>query len=416
MKIQRRQFLQWAGTSLLLGVSGSVRSATGPVSALTPEGEGNRMAILDEVRPISVAEYHRRLQQAQERMADHGFAALLLEPGTNMQYFTGMRFGRSERLIAAVIPVKGESFFVAPAFELGRFRNAEVVPDVVTWEEYESPYRRVFDGLRQRGVHSGVLGVGPTARLFVVQGLRDAGPNFEVKIGSEIVDPMRMRKSDHELRLMRAAIQVTEEAVRQTQRLAKPGMTEKELARELSKMFQQLGSRGGGLVQFAATAAVPHAGSGDRRLQEGDVVLIDCGTRVNGYGSDITRTAVFAKAPAKVKEVWRIVRNAQQAAIDFARPGVACEEVDAAARLVIEKAGYGKYFIHRLGHGLGMDGHERPYLVRGNKLRLEPGMTVTIEPGIYIPGEFGVRIEDDVVITETGCEPLSNLTTGLEVI
>jgi Xaa-Pro dipeptidase len=414
--IQRRQFLQSVAVTLFAGATGPLRSATRTAEAFAGAGDLDRMAILDQVKPISAEEYRDRLRKVRQRMAEAGFSALLLEPGTNMQYFTGFRFGRSERLVSLVVPAQGEAFFVAPAFEATRFEDRDVVPEVVTWEEHESPYERVFEALRKRQVQSGVLGIGPTARLFVYQGLVEAGRGFEMKLGSDLIDPLRMRKNEHELQLMRAAVAVTEEAIRQAWKRVRSGVTEKELAKELRDIFQQLGNPGGGLVQFAATSAIPHGRSGDRQLREGDVVLIDSGTRVHGYASDITRTAVYRKASPKVEKVWQIVRDAQQAAIDLAKPGVTCEALDFAARDLIEKAGYGKYFVHRLGHGIGMDGHEHPYLVRGNTTRLKPGMTVTIEPGIYLPGEFGVRIEDDVVITDDGCEPLSSLTDRLEVI
>jgi Xaa-Pro dipeptidase len=234
--------------------------------------------------------------------------------------------------------------------------------------------------------------------------------------GDVICNAQRMIKSEKEIALLRLSNDVTEACIRQTWTQMKAGMQEQDVARLLRQNYAALGLSGGGLIQFAQSSAIPHGGASPRTLQPNDIVLMDCGTRVQSYTSDVTRTTVFGKPTPRHEEIWRLVHQAQSAGITAAKPGVTCESVDAAARRVIEEAGYGRNFVHRLGHGIGLEGHEAPYFAGNNKTILQPGMTFTVEPGIYIQGEFGVRLEDDIVITENGCELLTVRMEGIEPI
>jgi Xaa-Pro dipeptidase len=243
-----------------------------------------------------------------------------------------------------------------------------------------------------------IVAVGPTTRFFVVEWLRVALPGHNMVHAGPVIEEARLTKDKAELAAMRKACRMTLEVMASVPRIARTGMTELELARKI----------GGGIVQFGENAAVPHGGPSDRKLRKGDVILVDTGHTADGYWSDLTRTFFFGRKTRDFKEVYEVVERAQKAGIKAVKPGATCQSVDRAARKVIEDAGYGDYFIHRTGHGLGLDIHERPYLVKGNRTRLRPGMTVTIEPGIYLPGRFGVRIEDDVVVTKTGRRVLSS--------
>jgi Xaa-Pro dipeptidase len=243
-----------------------------------------------------------------------------------------------------------------------------------------------------------IVAVDPTARFFVVEWLRVTLPGHNMANAGPIIEEARQRKDSAELSAMRAACRKTLEVMASVPKIARTGITELELAREI----------GGGIVQFGENAAIPHGGPSDRKLRRGDVILVDTGHTVDGYWSDLTRTFFFGRKTKEFTRVYRIVEKAQKAGIRAVKPGATCQSVDRAARKVIEDAGYGNYFIHRTGHGLGLDIHEQPYLVKGNKTKLRPGMVVTIEPGIYLPGEFGVRIEDDVAVTKTGRRVLSS--------
>jgi Xaa-Pro dipeptidase len=287
---------------------------------------------------------------------------------------------------------------------------------VYIWQENESPYDIFAKALGDYGLKTGKMAIEPTTRYFVTEGLNRALPQVKFLNGEEACNAQRMFKSEKEIALMRLSNDATEACIRQTWTQIKAEMTEQDVARLLQKNFSALGLSGGGLIQFGPSSAIPHGGASPRLLQQNDMVLMDCGTRVQSYASDVTRTTVFGKPAPRHEEIWRIVHQAQSAGIAAAKPGVTCESVDAAARKVIEQAGYGKYFVHRLGHGIGLEGHEAPYFAGNNETILGPGMTFTVEPGIYIQGEFGVRLEDDIVITENGCELLTVRMEGIEPI
>jgi Xaa-Pro dipeptidase len=382
-----------------------------PFSVLKPLGS--------RVHPITVEEFHGRLMHAQKLMSEIApkFDALLFAPGTSLYYFTGIRWGVSERLLGLIVPRTGAPVLVVPAFEEGRLREKLRFPiEVRVWQEDESPTKIAAGALAERGVRTGRLGVEETAAFTFFDHLRAAAPGFECVSADVLTIARRGRKSEHELELMRLACEATCDVFRAVFASLKEGMSQDDIGGLVEAGFSKMGLHGGALVLLGAAAALPHGTVQPQKLKEGDAVLIDGGCAVDGYQSDVTRTGVFGKTSEKVARVYEIVRKAQDAALDAARKGKFSGTVDDAARKIITDAGYGpgyKFFTHRLGHGIGLDGHEHPYLVRGSKTVLEPEMTFSNEPGIYIPGEFGLRCEDDMVIAADGAAQL--LTPGLAV-
>ncbi len=377
----------------------------------------------DGVVPISVNERRTRLEKARRLMAEQRMDALVLTGGTSMEYFTGIKWGLSERLLAAVIPVRGSAFLVTPKFEEERaLEQATEGPlgsdaQVYAWEEDEDPYALVAKGLRDRGFMSATIGAEETVRFMFSDGIHKAYPSGTVVSGTPITAGCRMTKDAHELALMRFASAVTLKAYEATWQSMRDGMTQADVQELIRLAHKQLGWVGGASAQVGQYSALPHGSAKPQVIREGEIVLIDGGCNVEGYVSDISRTFVLGKATQRMKDVFAIELEAQTVALAAAKPGAPCEAVDAAARAVIEKAGFGpgyKYFTHRVGHGMGMDGHEWPYLVKGNTLPLAPGMTFSDEPGIYLPGEFGVRLEDDMVITDTGAELFTPQSRSLE--
>jgi Xaa-Pro dipeptidase len=371
------------------------------------------------VRPITADEFQGRIQHAQKLMAELApkFDALFVAPGTSLYYLTGIRWGISERLLALVLPRTGDPIVVVPAFEEGRMREKlHFAAEVHAWQEDESPTKIAAAALGDRGIRTGRLGVEETAPFTFFDHLRNAAPGFECVSADAVTIACRGRKSAHELELMRQACEATFDVFRAVFASLKEGMSQEDIGKLVEGGFAKMGLHGGALVLLGASAALPHGTIKPQKLKEGDVVLIDGGCAVDGYASDVTRTGIFGKPPEKVARVYEIVRKAQDVALDAARAGRLSGTVDDAARKAVTDGGYGpdyKYFTHRLGHGIGLDGHEHPYLVRGSKTVLEPGMTFSNEPGIYIPGEFGLRCEDDMVITAVG--PAQLLTPGFPV-
>ncbi len=406
----RRDFMKSAGSLAMLPWLPAVRNFD---HHLKPALFSEMAARLKSAPQITKDDFKTRRTKLQAELDRRKLAGLFLEPSENLYYFLGMRFGRSERLVSVFIPAKGEPFVCGPAFEEPLLRQASGLENVYVWQEQENPYA-VF--AQAAGLKSGTIALEPTTRYFVTAGLSRALPQMKFVNGDAVCDAQRMIKTEKEIALMRLSNDATEACIRQTWTQIKNGMTEQEVAKLLQQNFAALGLSGGGLIQFAQSSAIPHGGASPRVLQQNEVVLMDCGTRLQGYASDVTRTTVFGKPTPRHEEIWRLVHQAQSAGIAAAKPGVTCESVDAAARKVIDDAGYGKYFIHRLGHGIGLEGHEAPYFAGNNKTILQPGMTFTVEPGIYIQGEFGVRLEDDIVITENGCELLTVRMEGIEPI
>ncbi len=376
-----------------------------------------------EARPISLEERAERQEKARQLMRENNLSAILLAQGTSLVYFTGIDWWGGERLFAMVLPAKGEAFYVAPAFEEGRAREQISLgpngknPDVRVWQEDESPYVRVAQGLSDREISGGTIGFEETIKFVFTDNIRKAAASAAFTSAIPVTAGCRMIKSAHEIELMRVAAKVTLAAYEATYRSLKAGMTQKDVEKMVENAHRQLGFEGGADVQVGEYSAFPHGSIAPQEIREGTIVLMDGGCSAEGYTSDISRTFVLGKASDKMKEVFEIVHRAQSAALGTARPGAEAGSVDAAARKVITDAGYGpdyKFFTHRLGHGMGMDGHEWPYLVRGNTTKLQPNMTFSDEPGIYIRGEFGIRLEDDMHILEDGAELFTPQSPSLE--
>jgi Xaa-Pro dipeptidase len=391
--------------------------------AALPPSISSLKSMLDQAQPIKLEERAARQFKARQLMETNKMDAIVLMEGTSLTYFTGVRWWGGERMFAMVLPAKGKTFYVCPAFEEGRAREQIAKApdgsdaDVRTWQEDESPYQLVAGGLKERGIATGKLGIEETVRFVFSDGILKAAPTVQVTSATPVTAGCRMVKSSHEIELMRLASKVTLTAYEAAYRALRDGMTQQEFSRLVEAAHTQLGFPGGADVQVGEYSALPHGSLTPQVIREGTILLMDGGCRVEGYTSDISRTFVLGKATDKMKKVFEIVHQAQIAALAAARPGVECGKVDAAARKVIADAGYGpdyKYFTHRVGHGMGMDGHEWPYLVRGNSTRLAPHMTFSDEPGIYIRGEFGVRLEDDMHITDEGAELLTPQSSSLE--
>jgi Xaa-Pro dipeptidase len=425
--ISRRRFLEAGGiTAGAAALSNSLAKpalAEGGNSTLVPPSIARLKSRKSEATPITREECEARQERARKLMADHGMDAIVMMEGTSLRYFSGIRWWGGERMFAFVLPAKGSAFYVCPAFEEGRAReqiaNAPdgANPDVRIWQEDESPYERLAQGLAEKGWSSGKIGLEETIRFVFADGIAKASPNTTVSSATPVTAGCRMIKSEHEIALMRLAAQVTLAAYEAAYAAVKDGMTQPQLEDLVRKAHDQLGFTGGADVQVGEFSAFPHGSVTPQVVHEGTIVLMDGGCSVEGYQSDITRTYVLGKAADKMKQVFDIVHRAQSAALAAARPGVECGAIDAAARKVITDAGYGpdyKYFTHRLGHGMGMDGHEWPYLVRGNPVKLQANMTTSDEPGIYIRGEFGVRLEDDMHVTENSAELFTPQSPSLE--
>lgn len=406
----RRHFLQSAGAASSLAFAPILRGAE--AGAPPQETHGADFSGLQplgaRLKPITAEEFKARLEHAQQLMAESNpkFDALFFAPGTSLYYFTGIRWGLSERLAGFVLPRTGHPVAFCPGFEEGRFREQMRFPiELRVWQEDESPTKLAANALADQGVRTGRLGVEETAYFTFSDHLRAAAPGFEYVSADPITIACRGRKSAHELELMRLACAATFDVYKPVFAALREGLSQEDIAKMVEAGFSKMGLRGGALVLLGASAALPHGTRKPQTLKEGDVVLIDGGCGVDGYASDVTRTGIFGKPSEKIVKAYELNRKAQDAALDAARAGRLSGTVDDAARAVIVNGGFGpgyKYFTHRLGHGIGLDGHEHPYLVKGSTTNLEANMTFSNEPGIYVPGEFGMRCEDDMVIMPEG--------------
>ena len=400
--MHRRDFLQHSAVlagSAALGAHTDLSALPFPLSTLEPIAPAPK---------ITDAERLARIEKARRLMTDNGIDALVLEGGTSMFYYTGVRWGNSERTFAVVIPRNGELAWVTPGFEEARAR--ELIPqptDVRVWQEDESPYRLIAGILRDRAA-TGTVGIEERLRFFIYDGLRQELPGAKFTSATPVTAGCRMIKSPAEIALMQQANDITLRAIGTTIKSLKAGMTNASVSALIATATQSLGGVGdGALVIFGKYTAFPHGSVQPQKLREGDVVLIDAGCQVDGYTSDITRTTVFGKPTARMRQVWEVEKKAQSAAFAAAQVGATCESVDAAARKVITDAGYGPDYKvpglpHRTGHGIGLDGHEWTNFVRGNATRIQPGMCFSDEPTIVTYGEFGIRLEDCLHVTERG--------------
>jgi len=424
MTISRRDLIRssallTAASALPLGTAADPQQpGRGETPANLPPAIAALASWRDRMKPITVEEFQGRIQHAQKLMSDlkPGFDALYVTPGTTLYYFTGIRWGLSERVVALTIPRSGDPLLICPGFEEGRLRELMRFPiELRVWQEDDNPGELVAKWLTERGIRAGRIGIEETTRYTYYDKLRHAAPELTYAIGDPVTIGCRGNKSEHELELMRLACAVTFEAYRATFASVQEGMTQYDINGLLSAAFSKLGfPSGGGLILIGKWAALPHGTTQPQKLVEGQILQIDAGTNVDGYESDVTRCYVLGEPSEKYLRAFDTVHKAQEAALNAARRGHECGSVDAAARAVITNAGYGnlyEHFTHRLGHGIGLDGHEWPYLVRGNKRLLDANQTFSNEPGIYIVDDFGLRLEDDMVVMPDG--PARLLTPGL---
>lgn len=363
------------------------------------------------IAPIADVEFEARLARARELMRREGLDAIYLNAGTNLYYFTGTPFGSTERMVGALLTADGAPHYIAPAFELGTLQGFIRIPgEVHCWEEHESPYQLCADLLQQLGIREGRIGIDESAPFFIFDGLRQAAPEHSYVSATAVTAGCRMQKSPAELALMQRAKDMTLEVHKAAASILREGITTAEVTDFIDRAHRVVGASKGSyfcIVLFGEDTAFPHGVAKPKTLEPGDMVLIDTGCEIQSYISDITRSYVFGEPTARQREIWDIEKAAQAAAFAAAQPGVPCGRVDDAAREVLVAHGLGPDYQlpgtpHRTGHGIGLDIHEWPYLVRGTETPLATGMCFSNEPMICVPGEFGVRLEDHFYMSEDG--------------
>jgi Xaa-Pro dipeptidase len=403
----------------------AIGAALGDAAIAEAQGAAPSLASLRPIEPpvlpITDDERRGRIEKARRLMTENGISAIFLEGGTSMFYYTGVRWGNSERTFGVVIPARGELAWVTPAFEEQRARELiKFSNDVRVWQEDESPYAVIAQIIRDRGAATGKIGMEERVRFFIYDGVRQELPNAQFVNATPVTAGCRVIKSPAEIALMQRANDITLQAIGASFKTLKEGMTQRQLAATVGEATTKLGGVGdGALVIFGKYTAFPHGSIQPQKLREGDAVLIDAGCTVDGYTSDITRTTVFGKPTQRQRDVWDTEKRAQSAAFAAAQIGATCESVDAAARKVITAAGFGPDYKvpglpHRTGHGIGLDGHEWTNFVRGNTTKIQPGMCFSDEPTIVIYGEFGIRLEDCLHITEAGAKFFTPQSPSIE--
>ena len=425
--ISRRKFLAAGsvatGASLLSRTLLAENSTQSSDNSSLPPSIARLQSRRSEANPITKDERSERQERARKLMAENSLDAIVLMEGTSLRYFTGIRWWGGERMFALVLPAKGAAFYICPSFEEGRAREQLAnAPDgdhaeVRTWQEDGNPYALLNQGLQDRNIATGNLGIEESIRYLFVNNIAQNAPQAKLASATPVTAGCRMIKSPHEITLMRLASQVTISVYEAVYHALHEGMTQHDVGNLIEKAYARTGFPGDASVMVGEYSANPHGSTTPQVIREGTIIMIDDGCVVEGYQSDITRTFVLGRPTDKMKQVFDIVHRAQSTALAAAKPGAPCGSVDDAARKVITDAGYGpdyRYFTHRLGHGLGMDGHEWPYLVRGNKTLLQANITTSNEPGIYIPGAFGVRLEDDLHVTQDGAELFTPQSPSLE--
>jgi Xaa-Pro aminopeptidase len=410
--MKRRTFLTTAlGTTAALARRATAQSV--------PEAVKNLRPMTDGIQPITDEERHGRIEKARRLMRENKIGAVILEGGTSLYYFTGTRWPQSERTFAAVLPANGELVWVVPEADADRARQEiRMGKDVRTWKEGEGPYGKLAQALKDRGSGARV-GIEERVRFAVFDGLRQAVPSAEFVSGDPVTIGCRVIKSPAEIALLQRANDITIAAYKAAFSTLHDGMPQQELSANISAAYRALGAQGFAMVIFGKYTAFPHGSIQPQTLHDGDMVLVDDGCAIEGYQSDITRTTVLGKPTDRQRKIWDLERKAQDAALAAARPGAACESVDAAARKVITDAGFGPGYKtpglpHRTGHGIGLDGHEWTNLVKGNQTKIQPGMCFSNEPTIVIYGEFGVRLEDCMYITEDGARMFTKQSPAID--
>jgi Xaa-Pro dipeptidase len=420
----RRSFLKSACAWPLLAAAATRRAAAAADSSTptrVPAPAPELKSITGNAHPISAAERRARIAKVQTLMEQRRIGALLIESGASLEYFTGIRWHRSERTTAAVIPARGDVLIVTPAFEEPSVRETLLVGgDVRPWDESDSPFTAIVQGLSDRGVHAGHIAVEPTMRFFIVDGVRRASSGYDIVSGDFLIRACRMIKSPAELALMQTANDVTIAALRYVHAHVQRGMSGADIGALMNSTTAALGgSPEFALVLLNEASAYPHGSLQPQAVRDGSIILMDCGCTVEGYQSDISRTWVYGPPTPRQRKIWNTVRRGQAIALEKAKIGIPAGELDDAVRAYYESEGWGPGYklpglSHRTGHGIGLDGHEPAYLVHGDTTPLEFGMCFSDEPGIYIPGEFGVRLEDCWYMTSEGSKLFTPLAKSLE--
>lgn len=364
----------------------------------------------EQVKPISESEYQQRIKKAQDLMRQQQITATLIYAGTSLQYFTGTQWHPSERLVAAILPAEGKLEYVVPHFELDTFRSFNLIKgEIHTWHEDESPYQLVHERLQQFRSTGSKVAIDEMTPFFVSHNLQAIDSSFLLVSAESVIKPCRSQKSTHELELMQCAKNMTLEVHKAVAKILSAGISTQQVTEFINKAHQKVGAKGSSfcIVLFGQDSAFPHGVKSPKTLAENEIVLIDTGCIIEGYQSDITRTYVFGEPNSRQREIWNAEKQAQLAAFNAAKIGITCGEVDIAARQYLTEQGFGPDYDlpglpHRTGHGIGLDIHESPYLVRNDKTPLAPGMCFSNEPMLVIPGEFGVRLEDHFYMTEQG--------------
>jgi Xaa-Pro dipeptidase len=406
--MNRRVFLG-LGTAAAAMASAQTSNPPAAIQKLRPMTDG--------VQPITADERQARIEKARQFMRQNGMDAVFCEPGSSVFYFTGVRL-RAPALAGLILPVKGEPLWVVPKASEETLRAEVHIGEVRSWSQAGGDFAAVAQALKDRGA-SDKVGLEEQVKFSVFDGFRKAAPKIEFVSATPVTGGCRSVKSPAELALMQHANNVTIAAYKAGIETLHEGMTQFELSGNIAAAYRALGYTGEAAVSFGKYTAFPHGSIQPQKLQLGDFVLFDDGCSVEGYQSDITRTMIFGKPTARQKQIWELERKAQNAALAAAKPGATCESVDAAARKVITDFGFGPGYKvpglpHRTGHGIGLDIHEWPYLVRGNQLKLQPGMTFSDEPMIAIYGEFGVRLEDCMYITEDGARTFTKQAPAID--
>jgi Xaa-Pro dipeptidase len=411
MNLKRRNFLQLsaltAGATIIAGVQSC---KTGNEKAEGVSALDSLQSMTKDIVPISVNERQERVAKAQRLLVQNKIEALVLDAGTSLQYFTGISWWPSERTMVAIIPAKGEVRYVCPGFEESRLRELITIgKEVSVWQEDESPYKQIARAFIDAGIQSGSIGMEERLRFFILDGIRKEAAHLQYISGDAVTIPCRLIKSPAEITLLQKATDITVAAMKMGISSLREGMSPSEFSATVTQAHERLGGVPDfAMVNFGEASALPHGSVKPQKLKKGDMVLMDCGCSVEGYFSDMSRTIVFgAEATKRQQDIWNLEQKAQAAGFAAAKNGMPCELVDAAARKVITDAGFGPGYQlpglpHRTGHGIGMDGHEWGNMVKGNQLLLQPGMCFSVEPNISIVGEFGVRLEDCVYMTEDG--------------
>ena len=422
--MNRREFL---GAAAIGAGAVATGCATTPATAESnspandlPEAIRALKPMTDGIVKITDDERRARIAKAQKLMAEQKIDGIFMEGTTSCFYFANMRWGQSERTFGLVIPAKGEVAYVCPAFEEDRARELiKFGNEVRVWEEHESPYERIAGIIKDRGVQFHRIAMEERVRFFIADGVRKAAPGFEIVDATPVTAGCRIYKTPAEIALMQRANDATIAAYKAAFATIKEGMTQGDLSANIAAAFTALGFKGDASVQTGKWSALPHGSITPQKIHEGDVVMIDGGTSCEGYASDITRTIVFGKPTPRQIEVWNKEKDAQSAAFAAMKLGAPCESVDAAARKVIEAAGFGPGYKlpglpHRTGHGIGLDGHEWTNFTKGNTTPLAPGMCFSDEPTISIPGEFGIRLEDCVYFDDAGAHFFTKQSVAID--